>query len=189
MKKIAKLFMKFKIFWYKVVLSNCKNVVGKFKSRQPVLLLGKGKIEFDKNVILGYFPSPYFYSTYCHLDAMYEDASIIIGKNTIINNNFVAISVHNSIKIGDNCLIGLNVNIFDYDFHNISLAKRHDADVKGGSVVIGNNVWLCNDVKILKGVNIGDNSVIGIGSIVTKDVPPNVLVAGNPAKIIREIND
>jgi len=62
-----------------------------------------------------------------------------------------------------------------------------DQPLKGGKVIIGKNVWIGANVTILKDVNIGDNSIIGAGAVVTKDIPSNVIVGGVPAKIIKEI--
>ncbi len=169
-------------------LSDAEDVSGTPFVCQPTLLLGKGKIEFGENVRLGYFPSPYFYNGYMHFQTQGEKAIIKVGSNTVINNNFIAIANNASIEIGESCLFSYKVEIINSDFHNIEPDKRHSGG--GGiskDVIIGNNVWLGSSVKVLKGVTIGDNSVVGAGSIVTKDVPANTLVAGNPAREIKKI--
>lgn len=93
------------------------------------------------------------------------------------------------IEIGDGVLIGANVTIVDTDFHPLSPQERSD-DINNGKhqpVVIESDVFIGMHSLILKGVRVGQGSVIGAGSVVTKDVPPNVIAAGNPAQIVRHI--
>jgi len=111
------------------------------------------------------------------------------GKNTKIGKNvFINSCCHfqdnGGIEIGDKTMIGQNVTIVTLN-HDINPETRINATPK--SVKIGKNVWIGADCTILPGVTIGDNSVIGAGSVVTKDVADNVVVAGNPAKLIRGI--
>lgn len=170
-------------------LSNCQEVIGKPVKRQPVLLLGRGLIKFCDNVQIGYFPSAFFFSNYSHIEARHQDAKIIIGENTVINNNVVIIAEHKSIIIGENCLMGTNVEIINSDFHTVSFKKRGIKPPICEDVFIGDNVMLGNNVKILKGVHIGEGCFIGGGAIVTKNIPPMAIVGGNPAKVIRFIDD
>ena len=83
---------------------------------QPCLFLGNGKINIDKNCQFGYFPSPSFYNTYCHIEARSQTSQIIIGATTFINNNACIISNGAKIIIGKNCRIGTNFQCFDSDF-------------------------------------------------------------------------
>lgn len=107
-----------------------------------------------------------------------------IGKNTMISLG-AKIDVHRGkVNIGDNCLITSGVKILSHD--GASRMINID-DFGNGEVVIGNNIFIGVNAIILKGVHIGDNSVIGSGTIVTKDVPPQSLVVGNPGKIIRKL--
>ena len=111
---------------------------------------------------------------------------ISIGNNTFINYNCV-FNDYGKISIGDNVLIGFNVMLITSTHPtdpNKRLEKRNDG-VK--NINIGNNVWLGAQVIVLPGITIGDNSVIGAGSVVTKDVPPNVIAAGNPCRIIKKV--
>lgn len=186
--KIFNKFFRFKIWFYENILSNASLIDGKAKINQPTLFLGEGQIVLAENVMLGYFPSPCFYSGYIHIEARDSNSSIKIGANTIINNNFAVIASKASVTIGEKCLFGTNIEIMNSDFHNIEPEKRHSGG--GGlsaDVNIGNNVWIGNSVKILKGVAVGDNSIIAAGAIVTKNVPENTIVAGNPAKEIRKV--
>ena len=113
------------------------------------------------------------------------DAEIVIGDYCLISPG-VRISSAKSIRIGDNCMFAANVIISDSDWHGIYNRIRPFRCTK--PVVIENNVWLGERVIVTKGVTIGENSVIGAGSVVTKSIPPNSVAAGNPARIIKNIN-
>ena len=114
---------------------------------------------------------------------------IKIGENVGISGT--TIYAWNSIEIGANTLIGANCKILDSDLHPIDAGDRMKSDyadfVNTAPVVIGKNCFIGCNTLILKGVNIGDNSVIGAGSVVTKSIPANVIAAGNPALVIRKI--
>lgn len=110
-----------------------------------------------------------------------------IGNNVVLTDN-IQISCCNLIEIGDNCLMGGNVYISDNshgesDFLDLPPVKR--PLYSKGPVVIGENVWIGRNATILSGVTIGQNSIIGANSVVNKDVPPNSVVGGIPAKIIK----
>ena len=110
------------------------------------------------------------------------DATIEIGDNTYFSANAL-VRAKKRIKIGDNCSISWNVTVLDSDFHAFVVDGK---TIEGAEdVCIGNNVWIGNNVIILKGVTVGDAAIIGAGSVVTKNVPPNTAVAGNPARVIK----
>lgn len=125
-----------------------------------------------------------------------EKASISIGKRVFMNGSIIAAK---SVDIGDDALIAWGVTIIDHNSHSISFSKRSDdvidakenkknwEYVKIEPVKISNKVWIGFNSIILKGVTIGEGSVVGAGSVVTKDVPSWTIVAGNPARVIREI--
>lgn len=121
------------------------------------------------------------------LRTLRPSAKIIIGNCTGISGG--AICAADSIEIGSRCLIGANVTISDTDFHTINPIGRHDdSNLQGVAVspiFIEDDVFIGAGVTILKGVRVGRNSVVGAGSVVTKDIPPNSIVAGNPAKVLR----
>ena len=88
------------------------------------------------------------------------------------------------VTIGNDVLIGVNCSIMDNDGPELAFNNRNQSP-SGQAVVIENNVFIGSNVTILKGVTVGENSVIGNGTVVTRDVPKNAIVAGNPARIIR----
>lgn len=167
-------------------LSDCNRVSGKPNKYSPLLLKGKGKITFGKNVQIGVTASPNFYSHYTYLEARNPESEIHFGNNVAVNNGFSAVSF-SKISIHDNVLIGINCSVLDNDGHNLAIDSRHSDEVAFADVVIGENVFLGDNVTVLKGVTVGKNSVIGNGSIVTKDIPENCIAAGNPAKVIRNL--
>lgn len=112
-----------------------------------------------------------------------KDAVLTLGKGW--SNHNCNIRCANKITLGDNVMIGRNVKISDSDFHIIYDNKKNIIN-PSKPVNIGENVWLAEGCTILKGVTIGNNAVVAAGSVVTKDVPPNTIVAGNPAKVIKE---
>lgn len=94
------------------------------------------------------------------------------------------------IEIGDNVTFNVNFQLLTHDFAcRVFRIKYHDFVNSSGKVVIGNNVWVASNVTFLKGVTIGDNCVIGAGSLVTHDIPTNSVAAGVPAKVICSIDD
>lgn len=180
------LVQKPRILFYKLLSNNSIN--GKPKFIQPVQVVGYGEIVCGNNVKFGFFPSPGFFSTYTYLEARSPDSKIIIGSGTWFNNNISIISEHAGVIIGENCLIGINVEIIDSDFHPISIEDREAGKAhESKGVNIGNNVFIGSNVKILKGVTIGDGAVIGNGTIVSKDIAAMVVAVGNPVKIIKHL--
>lgn len=117
--------------------------------------------------------------------AMWGGKHVHLGKNVYVNFNSTFVD-DAQIYIGDGAMLAPNVTIVAAS-HPMSPKLRAEGYGCNKPVYIGKNVWIASNVTILPGVHIGDNSVIGAGSVVTKDVPESVFAAGNPAKIIREI--
>ncbi|HEY5893168.1 MAG TPA: acyltransferase [Chthoniobacterales bacterium] len=142
-----------------------------------------------------------YVSIYCGCSfAVGPNGYCSIGDFTLLNG--ALIMADEEITIGNHCLISWNVGIADSDFHPVEPAlrqqdalalsvlypRRPDRPKIGTKPVhIGNNVWIGMNATILKGVTIGDNAIVAAGAVVTKDVPANTVVAGNPAKIVKEL--
>jgi len=109
--------------------------------------------------------------------------NITLGNRVFINAG-CKFQDQGGIVIGDGSLIGHNVVLATLD-HDLALEKRHI--LHPAPIHIGNNVWIGAGAVITKGVTIGDNAVIAAGAVVTRDIPPNVIAAGVPAKVLREI--
>jgi len=110
-----------------------------------------------------------------------------IGNNVFINYG-TSVGATKLVRIGERCNIGSHVILIDNSFHELDPDRRH-VQPESQPVILEPNVWLASRVIVLPGVTIGENSVIGAGSVVTKDIPANVLAAGIPAKVIRPIRD
>ena len=110
--------------------------------------------------------------------------SIRVGRNVFINQNCTMYDL-GGIDIADDVMIGPNVSIITSG-HPVEPLQRR-AGVTAAPIVIERNVWIAAGVTIIGGVTVGENSVVAAGSVVTQDVPPNTLVGGNPARVIRSI--
>lgn len=179
-----RLVQRARILWYALLSTN--SAVGQPVLYQPMQTVGNGSIRFDSNVRIGVFPSPGFLDSYAYIEARKQTARVKMGAGTWINNGFRCIAEHSSITIGENCLIGANVEILDSDFHGLSLHQRHLSKSEwAAAVILEDNVFVGSNVRILKGVKIGAGSVIANSSVVVSDIPPMVIAAGIPAKVIR----
>ncbi|MDO5449691.1 MAG: sugar O-acetyltransferase [Akkermansia sp.] len=113
--------------------------------------------------------------------------NIFIGDNVYINFGAVLLDC-SRITIGNNVLIGPNVGMYSAN-HSLDPEERAQGALIGGRITIGDKAWIAGDVKIMAGVTIGEGAVIGCGSIVTHDIPPRTLAAGNPCRVIRPITE
>lgn len=113
-------------------------------------------------------------------------SNITLGDNVYFNVNCVVLDV-TYVKIGSNVLFAPNVQIYTAT-HPVDSRIRAKGLENAKPITIGSDIWIGGSAVILPGVSIGDKSVIGAGSVVTKDIPPNVLAAGNPCRIIRELD-
>lgn len=158
------------------------------KLRLNVTLIceGTGHVTLGSGITVGYGLSPIIGDGTVRLKARGCDARITIGGGTAISNN-VQVFSEQSVSIGSHCLIGDGVLIFDSDFHDLSAAGRRTLPGKAKPVILEDNVFIGSRTIILKGVTIGKDSVIGAGSVVVRSIPPGVIAAGNPARVIRSL--
>ena len=115
--------------------------------------------------------------------ALDQHGRLIIGDRAFINYG-VDIAATGLVTIGADCLIGTHVSIIDNAFHDVVDRQQVPPPQP---VIIGDNVWIGNRAIILPGVTIGDGAVVGAGSVVTRDVAARTVVAGNPARVVREL--
>jgi len=111
--------------------------------------------------------------------------NIEIGDNFYANHNCTMLDV-NKIKIGNNVMFAPNVQVYTAT-HPVKVEERIAGKEMGYAIEIGDNVWIGGGTIICPGVKIGENTTIGAGSVVTKDIPENVVAAGNPCRVIKEL--
>ena len=153
--------------------------------RRPIYIRGRSRIIWGRGFTTG---------VGLRMDAAIESEKkcLIIGKNVQLND-YVHIGAIQEVRIGNNVLIASKVFISDHDHGRYGSGNIHDSPdippalrpLRAEPVIIEDNVWIGELVSILPGVTIGYGSVVGAGSVVTKNVPPRCIVVGNPAKVIR----
>ncbi len=116
------------------------------------------------------------YGCYCH-----------IGASTFLNHNAYLMDC-GGITIGEHCFIGPNCGLYTAIHPKIS-NERNQGLERALPITIGDHCWLGGDVTVLPGVSIGENTIIGAGSVVTKDIPANVIAVGNPCRVLRPITE
>ena len=165
--------------WWGVKLGNKISFVGTISYRK----FGNSTIEIGNNCTFLSSHNSNWIGVYtpCILSTIADGAQLVIGNNCGFSGTVIGSG--KSIKIGNNVRCGANTLITDSDWHLDDLRVGEDKPI-----IIEDNVWLGYGVKVLKGVHIGENTVIGAGSIVTKSIPANVIAAGNPCKVIKSIN-
>jgi len=156
------------------------------QAQVPLRVNGPGKVAIADAVALGERMAPRMGDGTILLQARFPEAAIRIGARSCLSNNISIISTVN-IELGDECLVGDQVCILDSDFHEVDPKRRRSGTGRSHPVIIGNNVWLGSRVMVLKGVRIGHNTVIAAGSIVTEPIPANVVAAGVPARVVKEL--
>lgn len=179
-------------FFYLFLLPNCRALfLNKitFKKRleiqQHTVCTGKGYVEIGYDCLFGYKIGGFNRRGSIEIQARYDNSRIKIGDNVKTNNNIFLLAA-NYIEIGDNSLIGQNVTVMDHEAHGIEPHNRNQLG-EIGKVIIGLNVWIGNNVVILKNSEIGDNSIVATGAVVSGKFPPNVIIGGVPAKILKSI--
>lgn len=184
----------------------------KLKSHVPKFFYKINRIQYGKNLKLIGWPFVFRYSQatlsigdnvtvnsgfFSNLLGLYQRTIIIArGTGKVIIGDHVGISgstiyARKQITIGNNVLIGANTKIIDNDFHPLDVYARNANDfskLENRAVEIGDNVFIGCNCIILKGTQIGNNCIIGAGSVVCGRFPENCVIAGNPAKIIRKLS-
>lgn len=154
---------------------------------QKTRITGKGQVKIGNGCRFGSKLGGHHYRGMCELQPRYENSKIVIGSNVSSNNNLFLCAA-DEIAIGNNTIIGENVMLLDHDGHGIHPKDRRCSIGKMAAVRVGKNVWIGSRVTILAGTVIGNNCIIGAGAVVKGNYPDNVIIAGNPAKIVRKIS-
>ena len=175
-----------RFFWYEPLFrSQCRSIGKRFRMEQMPYLWGPGEISLGDGVDLSGKSSFGFSSR--HVDS----PTLSVGNETFIGHN-CGFTVGKSVTIGNHVLIAGGVRVSDFDGHPIDPVDRRKGLTTPPHavepVVIGDDVWIGHGAIILKGVRIGDRAIIGARSVVTKDVPPDTIVAGNPAKVVKSMD-
>lgn len=146
------------------------------KIKGSLFIKGKVKVTIDNGTRLGKEVK------------IFGSGEVKIGKNVSLNGCWIG--CQKSVKIGDDCLIS-DCYLLDTNYHNLEPHLRHapPTDKVAAPITINKNVWIGANATVLKGVTVGKNSVIGLGSVVRKSVPPNVVVIGNPQQIVKSLED
>jgi acetyltransferase-like isoleucine patch superfamily enzyme len=140
-------------------------------------LRGSGhKIEFGKNCRVSRGAVLWFED---------HDGVLQVGPGTTMVEVHIAVTENSSVSIGEDCMLANDIDIRTGDSHSVIDAQTGERLNFAGDVVIGRHVWIAPHTVVLKGVNIGENSIIATGSVVTKSSESGVIVAGNPAKVIK----
>lgn len=162
------------------VTLNGKPIINKYPKSKIIIESGVTLVSNTKNNIAG-INHPVVLAT------LSENAVIYIGKDSGLSG--VTICAATLVSIGTYVGLGVNVCIYDTDFHPIDPFERRyeDYKTKSSPVIIDDYAWIGGNSIVLKGVRIGKGSIVGAGSVVTKDVPDFEIHAGNPAKFIRKI--
>lgn len=160
------------------IRTECRNRLSVYNSSKPTdnrtSLLEELFQRNVENVVI----EPPFYCDY--------GVNINLGKNVYMNFNCTILDCA-KVEIGENTMVGPNVQIYT-PLHPLDFKERNTLLESAKEVTIGKNCWIGGGAIILPNVNIGDGSVIGAGSVVTKDIPANTLAVGNPAKAIKTLN-
>jgi acetyltransferase-like isoleucine patch superfamily enzyme len=175
-----------RFFWYEPLFrSQCVSVGQGFQMEKLPYLTGKGRIMIGERVRFSGKPSIGFSSR------VSDAPELIVGDGTFIGHN-CTFHVARSVTIGKNCLLAGGVKVHDFDGHPVDAARRRANEPfppeNSKAVNIGDDVWVGTGALILKGVTVGSRSIVGAGAVVTKDVPADVIVAGNPARVVKHLS-
>lgn len=184
---INNLLFHFKIKWFKENLHVAKGV--RINVWPSIVLHQKASIFLGENVILNSSNRTYHVNMFTRVKLMCDkpNASISVGNNTRIHGS--CIHAFEKIEIGENCLIAANCQIFDSNGHSTKISLRHSNQGNSKPIKIGNNVWIGTGCVILPGTMIGNGSIIAAGSVVLGEIPEHTIFGGNPAKLLKKIEN
>jgi acetyltransferase-like isoleucine patch superfamily enzyme len=174
-----------RFFWYEPLFrSQCERVGEGFQMEALPYIHGAGRMTLGDNVRFGGQPVFVFGNRGEGLPEIH------LGEGTFLGH-LVILTCAQEIRIGKHCLIAAGVQISDYDGHPLDAERRRAGDPTPPEsirpVILEDDVWIGQSAIVLKGVRIGARSVVGAGAVVTRDVPPDVVVAGNPARIVKHL--
>ncbi|MDF1821883.1 MAG: acyltransferase [Alcanivoracaceae bacterium] len=177
MKSLRLLILKVRLRWHGVQY-------GKKVRGNHIVINNHGTIRLARNVAIMSWPEGMSCTSGLHTHL--PDAIIEIGERTKMNGTHI--HAREKVIIGDWCLMGPGTIIIDNDSHPPVLDRSERRGPPASApVIIGENVWIGMRSLITKGVTIGDNAIVAAHSVVTRDVPANTLVGGNPARVIRQL--
>jgi acetyltransferase-like isoleucine patch superfamily enzyme len=174
-----------RFFWSEPLFrSQCDAIGSGFQMGPLPYLHGQGRIVLGDDVTFGGKPDFVFGN---RGDRVPE---LVVGNRVYIGH-MCCFAVSASVRLGNDCLLAGGVHISDYDGHPIDAARRRAGEPSPPEAVrpvtIGNDVWIGNHAMILKGVTVGDRAIIAAQAVVTHDVPPDTVVAGNPARVVKHL--
>jgi acetyltransferase-like isoleucine patch superfamily enzyme len=174
-----------RFFWYEPLFrSQCASVGRGLQMEQLPYLTGQGRLVLGNDVRLS------GKSSFGFGNRFRADPEIVLGDGTFIGHG-CSLTAAGSIRIGRHCLLAAGVSVRDFDGHPLDAVRRRAGeptppeDVK--PIHIGDDVWLGNGALIMKGVTIGSRAVVAARAVVTHDVPPDVVVAGIPARVVKHL--
>lgn len=170
---LVDIYWEAKRHWYQLRYPNLTLAKG-VKLKGPLKIDGKVKVKIDSDTRIR------------KKLKIFGSGEVTVGKNVSLNG--CLIGCQSSVSIGDDCLIS-DCYLLDTDYHNLEPDLRHapPGPRVTAPIVIEPNVWIGAKATIMKGVRVGENSAIGLGSVVRKSVPPNVVVIGNPQQIVKSL--
>lgn len=174
-----------RFFWFEPLFrSQCQALGSGFRMEQLPYLVGLGQIVIGDDVRLSGKPNIIFSSRHCSRPAL------SIGDGTFLGHS-CTLTIASHLEIGRHCLIASGVRITDFDGHPIDAAQRRRGDFVSADrvlpVAIGDDVWIGNGATILKGVTLGDRTIIGTRAVVTQSIPADCIAVGNPARIVKRL--
>lgn len=174
-----------RFWWYEPLFrSQCAAVGEGFQLTHLPFITGEGRILIGDQVRFWGKPSFAFSNRFRAVP------ELSIGDDTHLGHD-CSFAVADSVRIGKHCLIASRASVRDFDGHPVDAARRRAKEPTPPEAVkptvIGDDVWIGTGAIILKGVTIGDRSIVAAGAVVSKDVPPDVIVGGNPARVVKKL--